>query len=96
MHLYICITYYFMTYIQPYQNNNKINAKVFWAVGALFDVMSGKRKIAPKWIQRLGFEWVFRLLQEPRRLWRRYLFGNIRFLLTVLREREFFSRKSSR
>lgn len=75
---------------------NRINAHVFWAVGALFDVLSGKRKRAPKWFQKLGLEWTFRFLQEPRRLWKRYLFGNAHFLLTVFRERASSSRKSSR
>ena len=69
------------------ENIDKVNAKTFWAVGALFDVLSGKRKRAPVWMQNLGFEWAFRLLQEPKRLWRRYLFGNIIFLFTVLRKR---------
>ena len=78
------------------ENKDKINARVFWAVGALFDVLSGKRKRGPKWIQRLGLEWIFRLVQEPRRLWKRYLFGNIHFLFTVFREREAFSHKTSR
>lgn len=77
------------------QNENKIDARVFWAVGALFDILSGKRKRSPKWMQKLGFEWAFRILQEPRRLWKRYLFGNIVFLLTVLRERELSSHKTS-
>lgn len=78
------------------ENKNKINAKVFWAVGALFDILSGKRKRPPKWIQRIGMEWVYRMGQEPRRLWRRYLFGNIAFLFNVLQEKELSSRKSSR
>ena len=77
-------------------NIERVDASTFWAVGALFDVLSGKRKIAPKWVQSLGLEWAFRLMQEPRRLWKRYLFGNSRFLLTVFQEKEFFSRKSSR
>lgn len=78
------------------ENKDKINAKVFWAVGALFDVLSGKRKRGPKWVQDMGFEWIFRLFQEPKRLWRRYVFGNTAFLFTVLREKELSSRKSSR
>ena len=77
-------------------NIDKVNAKTFWAVGGLFDFISGKRKRAPKWIQSLGFEWIFRLVQEPRRLWKRYFFGNIAFLLSVFRERESFSRKTNR
>lgn len=75
-------------------NIDKVNARVFWAVGGLFDFLSGKRRRAPYWIQRLGFEWTFRLLQEPRRLWRRYVFGNILFLLTILQEKGLFSQKN--
>jgi len=40
-----------------------------------------------RWLQRHGLEWVYRLAHEPRRLWRRYLFGNARFLYAVLRDR---------
>jgi len=58
---------------------------VFIAVGAAFDFVAGTKTEAPKWIQRVGFEWLYRLASEPRRLWRRYLFGNLRFLLAVMR-----------
>lgn len=75
-------------------NKDKINAKVFWAVGALFDILSGKRKRAPKWMQGLGLEWVYRVGQEPRRLWKRYLFGNLVFFLTVFLKKELFSRRT--
>jgi N-acetylglucosaminyldiphosphoundecaprenol N-acetyl-beta-D-mannosaminyltransferase len=54
-------------------------------VGGSFDVYAGVIKRAPNWMQRMGLEWVFRLAQEPMRLWRRYLVGNLRFLLLVLR-----------
>ena len=54
-------------------------------VGAAFDFLSGRKRQAPRWIQRSGFEWLFRLLTEPRRLWRRYLIGNSRFLWLLLR-----------
>lgn len=57
-----------------------INA-VMVGVGAAFDMLSGRRKQAPGWIQSIGMEWTFRLAQEPRRLWRRYLIGNPRFML---------------
>jgi N-acetylglucosaminyldiphosphoundecaprenol N-acetyl-beta-D-mannosaminyltransferase len=57
---------------------------VFVAVGAAFDFVAGKKKAAPVWMQRLGLEWVYRLISEPRRLWRRYLFGNLRFLKAVI------------
>lgn len=53
---------------------------VFVAVGAAFDFVAGTKPQAPLWMQRNGLEWVFRLASEPRRLWRRYLFGNARFV----------------
>jgi len=56
------------------------------AVGAAFDFVAGTKPEAPIWMRRLSLEWVFRFLTEPRRLWRRYLFGNTRFLMLVLRE----------
>jgi N-acetylglucosaminyldiphosphoundecaprenol N-acetyl-beta-D-mannosaminyltransferase len=58
---------------------------VFVAVGAAFDFVAGSKRQAPAWMQRMGLEWVFRLMSEPRRLWRRYLFGNLRFLLALVR-----------
>jgi N-acetylglucosaminyldiphosphoundecaprenol N-acetyl-beta-D-mannosaminyltransferase len=56
------------------------------AVGAAFDFVAGTKPEAPAWMRRMSLEWVFRLMSEPRRLWRRYLFGNTRFLMLVLRE----------
>jgi N-acetylglucosaminyldiphosphoundecaprenol N-acetyl-beta-D-mannosaminyltransferase len=56
-------------------------------VGGTFDVVAGKVRRAPKWMQRLGLEWFFRVLQEPRRMWRRYLVTNTRFALMLLREK---------
>lgn len=53
------------------------------AVGAAFDFSAGTLKVAPKWMQNIGIEWLFRLLAEPRRLWRRYLFGNARFIVAA-------------
>lgn len=53
-------------------------------VGAAFDFVAGTVREAPVWIQRSGFEWLFRLFLEPRRLWRRYLVGNVRFLVTAI------------
>lgn len=57
------------------------------AVGAAFDFHAGAKRQAPRWVQRAGFEWLHRLLCEPRRLWRRYLVGNTQFVWGVLRER---------
>lgn len=55
-------------------------------VGGTFDVYAGIVKRAPLWMQRSGLEWAFRLAQEPRRMWKRYLVGNTRFLAIVGRE----------
>ncbi len=53
-------------------------------VGAAFDFIAGTKRHAPSWMQRVGLEWFFRLLIEPRRLWRRYAGNNPRFLFLVL------------
>jgi N-acetylglucosaminyldiphosphoundecaprenol N-acetyl-beta-D-mannosaminyltransferase len=54
------------------------------AVGAAFDFFSGLKKESPKWMTKLGLEWIFRFASEPKRLWRRYLVGNFVFLWAVL------------
>lgn len=54
-------------------------------VGAAFDFLAGAKQRAPSWMRRLGLEWLHRLATEPRRLWRRYLVDNLRFLRCVLR-----------
>jgi len=59
---------------------------VFIAVGAAFDFVAGKKRQAPLWMQHNGLEWLFRLATEPRRLWKRYLFGNARFLRASVAE----------
>ena len=63
-------------------------SKVFFVmgVGGSFDVVSGLVKRAPKWMQNLGLEWLYRLLQEPQRMWKRYLLGNTKFVLLVIKE----------
>jgi N-acetylglucosaminyldiphosphoundecaprenol N-acetyl-beta-D-mannosaminyltransferase len=60
-------------------NRNQVGA-VMLGVGAAFDFIAGVKKQAPSILQRLGLEWFFRLLSEPRRLWRRYLVRNPKFL----------------
>jgi len=50
-------------------------------VGAAFDFIAGVKRYAPAWLQRMGLEWLFRLLTEPRRLWRRYAIHNPRFVI---------------
>jgi N-acetylglucosaminyldiphosphoundecaprenol N-acetyl-beta-D-mannosaminyltransferase len=58
----------------------KLDVTLMVGVGAAFDFHSGKVKQAPRWMQNAGLEWLYRLGQEPRRLWRRYLRNNPRFL----------------
>jgi N-acetylglucosaminyldiphosphoundecaprenol N-acetyl-beta-D-mannosaminyltransferase len=60
---------------------NRVKAPVMIGVGAAFDFHAGMKRQAPRWIQRIGFEWLFRLYTEPRRLWRRYLSIVPRFIL---------------
>ena len=57
---------------------------VMMGVGAAFDFHSGMKPQAPVWIQAMGLEWLFRLFYEPRRLWRRYLFHNPRFMVLAI------------
>ena len=54
-------------------------------VGGAVDVLAGQTRRAPRWLQRAGLEWLYRLLQEPRRMVGRYLIGNLRFCMLVLR-----------
>jgi N-acetylglucosaminyldiphosphoundecaprenol N-acetyl-beta-D-mannosaminyltransferase len=61
----------------------RLNAAALIGVGAAFDFHAGLKRQAPTWIQRSGFEWLFRLTQEPRRLWRRYLRNNPEFVFLV-------------
>lgn len=56
-------------------------------VGGTFDILAGDRRRAPVWAQDAGIEWLFRFVQEPRRMWRRYLVGNARFILLVAAEK---------
>jgi N-acetylglucosaminyldiphosphoundecaprenol N-acetyl-beta-D-mannosaminyltransferase len=67
--------------------NKKLLEKVNFVmgVGGSFDVVSGKVKRAPLWMQNSGLEWFYRFTQEPRRMWKRYLIGNIKFILLVIK-----------
>ena len=56
-------------------------------VGGSFDVIAGLTKRAPVWMQRTGLEWFYRFAQEPRRMWKRYLVGNTRFVLLTFKEK---------
>jgi N-acetylglucosaminyldiphosphoundecaprenol N-acetyl-beta-D-mannosaminyltransferase len=65
-------------------HRDRLTAPVLIAVGAAFDFHAGRKKQAPRWMQRSGLEWLFRLMTEPRRLWRRYLVYNPLFVTLVL------------
>ncbi len=74
---------------------HKLDARYILGVGGYFDIMSGLIRRAPQWMQNAGLEWLFRLLQEPRRLWKRYLIGIFQFFWLVIKEkfRRAFNRK---
>lgn len=61
----------------------RLSAPVLIGVGAAFDFHAGVKQQAPHWMQRSGLEWLFRLVTEPRRLWKRYLYNNPRFLFSI-------------
>jgi len=75
---------------------NKINAHYILGVGGYFDIIAGLIKRAPRWMQDIGLEWFFRLLQEPRRLWRRYLIGIHQFFWLVINEKRRRAKKQSK
>jgi len=68
------------------QFRGRVDAPLMVAVGAAFDFHAGLVPQAPAWMQRVGLEWLFRLAQEPKRLWKRYLKYNPRFVLGFARQ----------
>ena len=75
-------------YLIEYFLSNNVNS-VFMGVGGSFDVLSGEKKRAPLWIQKISLEWLFRLIQEPRRLFFRYFVGNVKFLKWLAFEKKY-------
>lgn len=69
-----------------YDYRNRLNVPLLLGVGAAFDLNSGQLKQAPEWMREHGLEWLFRLMAEPKRLWRRYLVQGSRFVWNVLLE----------
>lgn len=63
-----------------------LGAKVIFGVGGSFDVIAGYVQRAPVWMQNIGMEWFWRLMMEPRKMWKRYLVTNSQFLFTLARE----------
>jgi N-acetylglucosaminyldiphosphoundecaprenol N-acetyl-beta-D-mannosaminyltransferase len=66
-------------------HSDRLDCAMF-GVGAAFDMLAGKTGNAPPWMRDLGFEWAYRLATEPRRLWRRYVIGNPRFVWHFARQ----------
>ncbi len=67
------------------KNLNLLDVHVTIGVGAAFDFVAGKVRRAPRWMQKIGLEWLFRLCQEPRRLWKRYFIGNAIFIWLIIK-----------
>lgn len=66
---------------------NQLNIPFVMGVGGSFDVIAGITDRAPKWMQRYGLEWFYRFIQEPQRMWKRYIIGNIKFVLLTLNKK---------
>lgn len=69
------------------EHGRALGVPVIMGVGGALDVTAGDVRRAPRWAQAVGLEWAYRIVQEPRRLWRRYLVTNTRFVALVARER---------
>ena len=67
-----------------HEHLEKIHANIFIGIGAAFDFIAGTIKRAPKWMQDSGLEWLFRLSQDPARLWKRYLVYNTKYLIKII------------
>lgn len=70
-----------------FQNLDKLEVGHICCIGAVFNFFAGNIKRAPKWMISFGLEWFYRLIMEPRRLWRRYIIGNFRFLYLIMKEK---------
>jgi N-acetylglucosaminyldiphosphoundecaprenol N-acetyl-beta-D-mannosaminyltransferase len=69
------------------KNLSQLGVPIAMGVGGLFDFYSGNISRAPVWMREVGLEWLYRFIQEPRRMWRRYFVGNAVFLFRVIRKR---------
>ncbi|QIZ66042.1 WecB/TagA/CpsF family glycosyltransferase [Geobacillus subterraneus] len=73
-------------FIDRIKNKILMDVNVAIGVGGSFDVLAGIRKRAPKWMQQIGMEWFYRMIQEPRRLFKRYLYSNTMFIILIIKE----------
>lgn len=69
-----------------HKNKSKLNTPIICSIGAVFDFYAGTVKRAPQWIIKLNMEWFYRLCREPKRLWKRYIINNAKFVFYVLKE----------
>jgi len=74
----------------------KLDVKYILGVGGYFDIISGRIRRAPKWMQNIGLEWTYRLLQEPERMWRRYLIGTNKFFWAIIKEKKAMRRTTNK
>lgn len=72
---------------------DKLGVDFVMGVGGTFDVVAGKVKRAPLWMQNYGLEWLYRVIQEPGRMWKRYLYTNSKFAGLLIKERFFTKNK---
>ncbi|MDR2956396.1 MAG: WecB/TagA/CpsF family glycosyltransferase [Prevotella sp.] len=70
-----------------YENKDKLKTGHICSIGAVFDFYAGNIQRAPKWMQNKGLEWLYRLMKEPRRMWKRYIIGNTKFIFYILKEK---------
>ena len=70
-----------------HRNFDQLLAGHVCCIGAVFDFYAGKVNRAPNWMIQMGMEWTYRLIKEPRRMWRRYLIGNAKFIGSVVMEK---------
>lgn len=70
-----------------YEYFDQLRAGHICCIGAVFDFYAGTVKRAPGWMIHIGLEWFYRLIREPRRMWRRYLIGNTLFVIGILKEK---------
>ena len=62
----------------------QLDVKIMIGVGAAFDIHTGRLRDAPEWVKLSGLQWLHRLIQEPKRLWKRYLLNNPRFVWLMI------------
>ena len=70
-----------------YRHFSQLQVGHVCCIGAVFDFYAGTIKRAPKWMIKLGLEWLYRLIKEPRRMWKRYIIGNVQFIWYIIKEK---------